>query len=152
MQYQMDPTDQTQENDQKAHFWLFGSFKNAFWWFLNDSACAPNVFEHSHLSDYAISSWSDRPNSRKCPKMSFLAHWVIQKWIFNVFEWSSMCAKCFRTFISIRLCNIKLTRQTKLKKMAKNLIFGYLDHSKMIFHGFWMIQHVRYGYQIVKDI
>ena len=30
MQYQMDPRDQTQENDQKADFWRFGSFKNAF--------------------------------------------------------------------------------------------------------------------------
>ena len=42
------------------------------------------------------------------------------------------------------------TDQTQEK--GKNLIFGYLDHSKMIFHGFWMIQHVQYGYQIVKDI
>ena len=30
MQYQVDPTDQTQENGQKPHFWPFGSFKNAF--------------------------------------------------------------------------------------------------------------------------
>ena len=36
--------------------------------------------------------------------------------------------------------------------MAKNLIFGYLDHSKMIFHGFWMIHYVQYCYQNVKDI
>ena len=27
MQYQVDPTDQTPENDQKPLFWLFGSFK-----------------------------------------------------------------------------------------------------------------------------
>ena len=40
MQYQVDPTDQTQENGRKPHFWLFGSFKNDFSWFLNDPACA----------------------------------------------------------------------------------------------------------------
>ena len=40
MQYQVDPTDQTQETGQKPRFWLFGSFKNDFSWFLNDPACA----------------------------------------------------------------------------------------------------------------
>ena len=56
MQYQVDPTDQTQENGQKPHFWLFGSFKNDVSWFLNDPACAPNILERLFLSDYAISS------------------------------------------------------------------------------------------------
>ena len=36
MQYQVDPTDQTQENGQKPLFWLFGSSKNAFAWLLNN--------------------------------------------------------------------------------------------------------------------
>ena len=30
MQYQVDPTDQTEENGQKPHFWPFGSFKNGY--------------------------------------------------------------------------------------------------------------------------
>ena len=30
MQYQVNPTDQTRENGQKPPFWLFGSFKSAF--------------------------------------------------------------------------------------------------------------------------
>ena len=34
----------------------------------------------------------------------------------------------------------------------KKLVFDSLDHSKMIFYGFWMIQHVSYGYQTVNDI
>ena len=40
MRYQVDPTDQTQEKGQKTLFWLFGSFKNAF--FL--------IFEWSSMS------------------------------------------------------------------------------------------------------
>ena len=56
MQFQVDSTDKTQENGQKCHFWLIGSFKNKLLTFLNDPACAPNVLEHSFSSDYAISS------------------------------------------------------------------------------------------------
>ena len=36
MQYQLDPTDQTQDNGRKPHFGHFGSFKNAFLGLLND--------------------------------------------------------------------------------------------------------------------
>ena len=36
MHYQVDPTEQTTENDQKPLFWRFGSFKNAFLQLLND--------------------------------------------------------------------------------------------------------------------
>ena len=70
MQYQVDPTDQTPENGQKPHFWLFGSFKNAFFWFLNDPGSAlllPNRSDHLVWSKYAISSWPDGPNLRKWP-------------------------------------------------------------------------------------
>ena len=54
-----------------------GSFKNAFFWFLNDPAWAiswPNCSDHLVLSKYAISSWSDGPNSRKWP----ITGWIIQ--------------------------------------------------------------------------
>ena len=91
MQYQVDPTDQTQENGQKPLFWLFGSFKNAFFWFLNDPAWPGNIAE----------SW--------------------------------------KTFSTITICNIKSIQQTKLQKMAKNLFFGSLDHSKKYFSDLWMI-------------
>ena len=119
MQYQVDPTDKTQENGQKCHFWLIWSFKNKCLTFLNDPACAPNILERLFLSDYAISSWPDRPNSRKWPKTSFLAIWIIQKWFFMVFEWSSMCnmvTKLLRTFSIIKICNMKSIRLTKLQK------------------------------------
>ena len=148
MQHQVDQTDQSPENDRKPLFWLFGSFKNAFAWLLNDPSrpgdlaegwktfstiticniksiqqtklqkmaknlffgsldhskmhfsdlwmilhdlvMLPNVGKHLVLSQYAISSRSNRPNSRKWPKTSFLALWIIQKWIFVTFEWSFM--------------------------------------------------------------
>ena len=48
------------------------------------------------------------------------------------------CAKAFSTFT---ICNIKSIQLTKLKIMAKNLIFGTLDHSKMLFWDCWMILH-----------
>ena len=104
MQYQVVQTDQTAENGQKTHFWLFGSFKNPFLRFLNDPLWPGNLAEH------------------------------------------------WRTFSSIKICNIKSIGLTKVKKTAKNLIFGYLDHSKMISCGFWMIQHVPYWSRIVSTI
>ena len=91
LQYQLDPSDQIYENDQKPHFWLFGSVINEFLSFLND---------HS---------------------------------------WSVNLVKCWRTFSSITICNIKWIQLTKHMKMAKSLIFGFSDHSKMHFYGFWMI-------------
>ena len=36
MQYQVSPIHQTQENGEKAHFWLIWIIQNAFFWFLND--------------------------------------------------------------------------------------------------------------------
>ena len=85
MQYQVDPTDQTPENDQNPLFWLFGPFKNAFLRLLNDRSRSGNVVQ------------------------------------------------CWKSSSTITLCNIKSIQQTKLQKMAKNLFFGSLDHSKMHF-------------------
>ena len=147
MHYQVDPTDWTPENGQTPHFWLLGSFKKAFLWFFNNPAWAiwqPNCQNHLVLSKYAMLSWSDAPNSRKWPKTSFLAIWISQNGIFVVFEWSSMgdrMANSCTPFSSIKICNTKSIWCTKLKKKAKNLIFGYLDHSKRHFCGFWMILH-----------
>ena len=93
MQYQVDPTDLTQENDKKTLFWHFGSFKNEFLWFLNGPS------------------------------------------------WPGDVAKCWKTLSSITICNIKSIEQTKLLKIAKNLFFGTLDHSKLHFCNFSMILH-----------
>ena len=88
-----------------------------------------NVGKHLVLSQYAISSRSNRPNSRKWPKTSFLALWIIQKCIFLIFEWSIMShimTKLLTPFSIVKICNIKVIRWTKLKKMANN----WMDHSK----------------------
>ena len=129
MQCQLDPTDQTQENDQKPPFWHFGSFKNALLWHLNDPSWLSNAGKHLVLLHYAISSRSNRPKSRKRPKTCFLALWIIQKCTFVTFEWSNMShisAKLLRPFSVIKICNIKLIWRTKLDKMADN----WMDHSK----------------------
>ena len=187
MQYQVVQTDQTAENGQKPHFWLFGSFKNPFLRFLNDHLWTGNLAEHwwtfsfikicniksigqakvkkraknlifgyldhskrqflwfltdptlvigwathAHhlvLWKYAISNQSDAPNSRKWPKTSFLAIWIIQKGIFQIFEWSSMSymmTKSCTPFSSIEICNIESIWCSKLEKIAEN----HMDHSK----------------------
>ena len=139
MKFEVDPRHPTERNGQKLHFWLFRSFKHGFLRFLNDPAWVigwPNHVDHLVPSKYAISSRTDASNSRKRPKTLFLAIWIIQKGISVVFEWSSMghtMANSCTPFSSIEICNIKSTRCTKLKKMAKNLVFGYLDHSKRHF-------------------
>ena len=113
----------------------------------------PTCAHHVVLSKYAISSQSDISNSRKWQKSLFLAIWINQKGNFLIFEWSSMSytmAKSCTPFSSIRICIIKSIRCTKLKKRSKNLIFGYLDHSKRLFSDFWMIQHDFKDGQIVS--
>ena len=78
MQFEVDPGHLTQVNDQMPHFWLFGSFKKAFFSFLNDPAWVVwrrNRERHLVLSKYAISSRSDVPNTSNLPKPI----WIIQK-------------------------------------------------------------------------
>ena len=105
-----------------------------------DLVMMKSVVKHIFLSWYTISSRSNWPNPRKCSKTSFLAHWIIQKGIFVIFEWPSMgvaTAHLSASFSIIRICNLKSIRCTKLKKMTKNLIFGSLDHSKR--HFLWCL-------------
>ena len=114
----------------KMHFWYL-------WMILHDLVTLEKVGKHLVLSQYAISSRSNRPNSRKWPKTSFLAFWIIQKCILLLFEWSRISdtmAKSFRPLSLIKICNIKLTRWTKLKKMANSTPGGapaaYASHEK----------------------
>ena len=114
---------------------FFGSLDHSkmhfcdLWMILHDLVTSPKVVEHLVLSQYAISSWSNRPNSRKWPKTSLSAFWIIQKCIFLIFEWSIMShimTKLLTPFSIVEICNIKVIRWTKLKKMANN----WMDHSK----------------------
>ena len=86
MQYQVDPTHQSQENlvfgtldHSKMLFCEFGMIRH-------DQVVLPNAEKHLLLTKYAISSRSNRPKSRKRPKTYFLALWIIQKRILQVFE------------------------------------------------------------------
>ena len=100
MQFKVDRMLLTQGNGQKPHFWLFGLFKKAFLWFLNDPPWLiwwPHDAHHVVLSKYAMSSRSDDPNSRNWQKASFLAILIIQKGIFPIFEWSRMINKIVKS-------------------------------------------------------
>ena len=111
---------------------------------LHDLVMLPYAGEHLVLSHYAISSRSNRPKSRKWPKPLFWLFGSFKNellWHLNDPSWSGNVVECWKTFSTITLCNIKSIQQIKLQKMAKNLFFGSLDHSKMHFRDFWMIVH-----------
>ena len=103
---------------------------------LHDLVMLPNVEKHLVLSKYAISSPSNISNSRKWPKTSILALWIIQKCIFVIFEWSSMSdiiAKLLETFCIIWICKMKSIWLAKPEKLTQN----WQDHSKItyLFYG-----------------
>ena len=68
----------------------------------------------------------------------FLAFKNAFLWLLNDPSPSNNLAESWKTFSIITICNIKSIQQTKLQKMAKNLYFGSLDHSKMRFCDFRM--------------
>ena len=82
---------------------IFGSLDHSnmhscdFWMILPNLAAMPNVEEHLDLSKSAISSQSNRPNSRKGPKTLFLALWIIQNcifWLLNDPAWAISAPNC----------------------------------------------------------
>ena len=135
MQYQFHLMIQSRENGQKTRLCQFGSFKKGFSRLLNDPTQVitwTNHGDYSVLSEYEVSTQSNAQKSRKWPETSFLAIWIIQKGIFEVFEWSIMTdtmAKWCRPFSSIIICNIKSNQWTKLEKITKNLIFCSFLHN-----------------------
>ena len=118
---------------------FFGSLDHSkmhscdLWMILHGLVMLSKVGRHFVPSQYAISSRSNRPKSRKWPKNSFLALWIIQKCNFVIFEWSSISdimAKLLTPFSLIRICNIKLTGWTKLEKMANSTPGGDLQPTR----------------------
>ena len=96
-----------------------------------------------HLQKYAISGQSNQPNSINGQKPSLCRFGSFKNAILSVLNDPSQpgnCAKCWKPFSSITICSIKSIPQTKILDMAKNLFSGNLDHSKMDFYDFWMIQ------------
>ena len=63
-------------------------------------------------------------------------------------SWPGNVAESWKTYSTITICNIKSTQQTKLMKMAKNLFFGALDHSKM--HLFWFLNDPAWPVNVAK--
>ena len=140
---------------------FFGSLDHSkmnfcdIWMIFHDLVMLSNAGEHLVLSHYAISSPSNRPNSRKRQKTLIFGFFCINYANYAYFinyAWPLTMVKCWKTFCTIIIRNIKSYWGPKLKKMAKNLIFGSSDHSKRHFCDFWMIQHTRYHGQIVKTI
>ena len=108
---------------KKTRLCLFGSFKRHFLWLLNDPTQVITWTSHDDYlvpSEYAVSTQSDAPKSRKLPKTSFFAHFCIiyahYAYLIN-YAWNitSTCGETFRTTI---LCNIKSIRATKSEKKA----------------------------------
>ena len=73
---------------------------------------------------------------RKWQKKAFFAlnyadyAWLIMR---NMSDIAAISLKQLSTY---QICIIKLIRCSKHEKMANNLVFGYLDHSKMHFLNF----------------
>ena len=112
------------------------------WMILHEVVTLMKVGKHLVLSEYALTSRSNIPNSRKWPKTLFWFFGSFKNsflWSLNDPSWPGNIAESWKTFSTIKICNIKSIQQTKLLKMAKNLIFGSLDHSKMHFSDIWMI-------------
>ena len=113
-----------------------------FWMILNDLVILSDVEKGLVLSYSAISSRSNRPNSRIWLKTSFFDLWIIQNGILLIFGWS------FKTWLRCQvLGNIEFyfnlqyqvipTDQTR--ENGQKPLFCTLDHSKMHFRDFWMI-------------
>ena len=89
----------------------------------------------------AILGRSNRLNFRKQAKTYFWLVGSFKNWFLWFLNGPGNATKSWKTFSTITICNIKSIQQTKLKKMAQNLYFGSLDHSKTHFEGFWMTRH-----------
>ena len=91
-------------------------------------------------------------NGKKLVKTGHLVPMWRHYWMIHIENLSDNINKSWRLFSNITISNMKSIQRTQLQKMAKNLFFDPLDHSKMHFCDFWMIQHERYDSEIVKTI
>ena len=88
------PGKSKQPNSMKAKNLFFSSLDHSnmhffdFWMMFHDLVPLPKVKKHLVPSKYALSSRSNRENSRKWPKTFILGLWTIQKCFFLIFEWS----------------------------------------------------------------
>ena len=107
------------------------------------------------LSEYAISSSSDDPITRKWPKNLACAYLDHPKrhfwWILNnptrVITWTSHGDYLVQSEYAVS----SKSDAPKSRKWPKT-VFGCLDHSKRHFWGFWMIHYDWYNCQIMQTI
>ena len=85
---------------------------------------SPNVEKHLGLSSYAISSRSEPPKTRNRP-MCICAQFmhIVYAHVFNC-AWPKTTARCCEIFRTAIICNTESIRATKLKKIAKKIIFA----------------------------
>ena len=78
-------------------------------------------------------------------KNLLLALWIIQKYIFVIFEWSFMtwqgCQMMENILILSQYAILSRSNKPISRKWSKTSFFGSLDHSKLHFFDFWMILH-----------
>ena len=80
MQFEVDPMDDTQENGEKPHFWLFCTLCTFFallhimhtYLIVRDLEPQPDLKKYLGLPSYKILSQSELPKSRKWQKNLFL--------------------------------------------------------------------------------
>ena len=123
MQYQVDVTTLSQEN------LVFGTLDHPKMLFcdlrmiLPDLVVLPNVPKHQILSEYAISSRSNRPKSRKPCFWHFGSFKNAFFWLLNDPKWAILWLKCKHHLVATRICHIRQIEVTKVNKMTWNLVF-----------------------------
>ena len=135
-------------NDQNLFFWLFGSFRNAFflifeWSFMIWWGCRMlKYIRYYNNRKQQVNPTAQNPENVEKPLLwRFGSFKNAFQWFLNDPSWPGKVVKSWKTFSTITICNIKSIQQTKVQKTAKNLFFDSLDHSKMHFCDIWMILH-----------
>ena len=104
-------------------------------WRQTQSARVPLVDSYQcHLWQLVISDHFNLPKSIKQPKTLFSARFGSLFCFYAHLQISSIILLTISTsisFLSSRICNINLIETAKVDQIAKNFIFGCLDHSKM---------------------
>ena len=114
-QQKPNPTNLAEEIDKKTLFWHFAAFKihfSDFWMELHDLLRLLNIENHLVLSWYEISSRSKRPKSRNILFWHFGSFKNTFYRLLNDPSWPSSVGKCWNTFSTIIICNIKSIQKT----------------------------------------
>ena len=142
MQYQVDPTDQTPENSPKPLFRLFGSFKNAFLWLLNDPSWPGSVaISWKTLSSIIICNIN--PKSRKSCFWYFGSFKNAISWLLTHNDVVNMQNKAFPDFCQLsNVCRVDNNHWISFT----NAVLPFPDTSesrKVGFYAYWRGQYTK---------